>query len=127
MPILVTGTGLLSCSFGVAPSPLTVLPQMQAQVMLPMGTSLDSKPAANIAPFGMCSSLANPAVAAATTAALGVLTPAPCVPATPAPWLPGTPNVLIGGAPALTDQCKLMCAFGGVIQIGLPGQMKVMT
>ncbi len=127
MPFVVTGTATLQCSFGAGPMPLTVLPKQQAQVLLPMAGTLDANPIANVAPFVMCNSLANPQVAAATAAALGVLTPMPCVPVLPAPWLPGQPNVLVGGAPALTSDCKLMCAYGGVVQIVLPGQTQVQT
>ena len=78
----------------------------------------------NIMPFGMCSSLANPTVAAATSAALGVLTPMPCVPVIAAPWAPGCPTVLIANKPALNDSSKLMCNWGGVISINNAGQMK---
>jgi hypothetical protein len=80
----------------------------------------------NVLPFGMCSSPANPTVAAATAAALGVLTPMPCVPFTAAPWIPGVPTVLIGNMPAVDNNCKLMCSWGGVIQVVSPGQFKVM-
>ncbi|MCC5947743.1 MAG: DUF4280 domain-containing protein [Nitriliruptoraceae bacterium] len=116
----------MMCSFGVAPSVLVVPPS--GQVMAggtPAATIMDNKPMANIPPFGMCTSLANPQVASATAAALGVLTPMPCVPAIPAPWVPGSPTVLLGGMPVLNDTCQLMCAFGGVIQINLPGQFTV--
>src|SRR5215216_4078697 len=83
---------VLMCSFGVAPSALTVLPkgppvnatkQLAANIM-------DHAPMVNIKPFGMCTSLANPQVAAATSAASGVLTPQPCIPVVPAPWAPGS-------------------------------------
>ncbi len=77
----------------------------------------------NIPPFGMCMSLANPAVAAATAAALGVLTPMPCVPVTPAPWVPGSPTVPIGNMPALNNTCQCMCNWAGVITISVPGQV----
>jgi hypothetical protein len=46
----------------------------------------------------------------------------PCVPVTTAPWAPGSPTVLIGNMPALNDQSKLMCNWGGVIQINSAGQ-----
>jgi hypothetical protein len=127
MSSVVTGTALLKCSFGSAPSSLTVLPVKRPLVLAPVGTILDSKPIANLTPFGTCSSLANPLVAAATAAALGVLTPMPCVPVTPLPWLPLKPTVLVGGCPVLTSGSMTACLYGGLIQISLPGQMKVQT
>jgi hypothetical protein len=61
-------------------------------------------------------------VAAATAAALGVLTPMPCVPMTVAPWAPGAPTVLVAGMPALNDSSKLVCIWGGMISFSNPGQ-----
>jgi hypothetical protein len=112
----------MQCSFGAAPSSLVVLPDKQVLTGTPAANIMDGKPIVNVPPFGMCSSPANPMVAAATAAALGVLTPMACVPATPAPWAPGAPTVLIGGMPALDNSSKLMCLWGGVIQIAAPGQ-----
>lgn len=122
-PGVCTGA-LLQCSFGVAPSMLNVLPTSRTLVSnMPMSNIMDNKPFVNILPFGICNSIANPTVAAATAAALGVLTPMPCIPTTPAPWMPGSPTVLVGNIPALTAQSQLMCIWGGVIQIRFPGQM----
>ena len=116
----------LQCSFGAAPSNLVVLPQNQTLTGTPAANIMDNKPLVNILPFGMCSSLANPTVASATAAALGVLTPMPCVPVIPAPWIVGSPTVLIGNMPALDSNSKLMCAWAGVIQVVNPGQTSVM-
>ena len=116
---------MLQCSFGAAPSALVILPQNRVLTGSPAANIMDNKPMVNILPFGMCSSIANPTVAAATAAALGVLTPMPCVPVTPAPWVPGAPTVLLGGVPALDTQSKLMCTWGGVIQITSPGEFTV--
>ncbi|HDX5345202.1 TPA: DUF4280 domain-containing protein [Citrobacter sedlakii] len=114
----------LQCSFGLAPSPLCVVPISRTLInSVPMANIMDNKSFVNILPFGMCSSMANPTVAAATAAALGVLTPMPCIPVTIAPWMPGSPTILVGGMPALTAQSKLMCNWGGVIQIVFPGQV----
>ena len=115
----------MMCSFGAAPSSLVVLPINRTLTGTPAATIMDFSPIVNIPPFGVCTSLANPTVAAATAAALGVLTPMPCVPVTAAPWAPGAPTVLIGNMPALDSTSKLMCSWGGVIQITYPGQATV--
>ena len=123
---LVTMGAMLKCSMGVAPSSLMVIPK-GPPTLAPMlaATIMDNLPMANILPFGMCQSPANPMVIAATAAALGVLTPMPCIPVTPAPWVVGAPTVLIGNFPALNNSAKCMCIWGGMIQIVNPGQVKV--
>jgi len=123
---LVVNGALCSCTFGVAPGALSILPAKKVNgVNLPIATIMDHVPMMNVAPFGMCSSLANPTVAAATSAALGVLTPMPCVPATPTPWTPGKPMVMVGKTPALDATSKLNCIWGGVISVAMPGQFTV--
>lgn len=123
MPQHVCNGAMLTCSFGVAPGQLTVLPINRVNTSnQPAATIMDHQPMVNIAPFGMCMSLANPAVAAATSAAFGVLTPQPCIPVTPAPWVPGATTVLLGNQPALDNTCTLNCMWGGVIQVAMPGQ-----
>lgn len=113
------------CTFGDAPTPLLVCPIPGQPVTLAenflMGNIMDNKPLTNILPFGTCKSLANPTVAAATSAAMGVLTPMPCVPVIAAPWAPGSPTVLVRGQPALNMNSKLMCNWGGLIDFVNPG------
>jgi len=118
---------MLQCSFGAAPATLMVLPSNRVLTGTPDANIMDSKPMVNILPFGMCSSPANPTVAAATAAAMGVLTPMPCIPNTPAPWIPGAPTVLLANMPTLNSTSKCMCMWGGVIQIVNPGEFTVMT
>src|ERR1700691_4709934 len=101
MPMQVCMGANMMCSMGMAPSSLVVLPIHRVLTDgVPDANIMDHIPLVNIMPFGMCMSLANPEVAAATTAALGVLTPMPCVPVT-TPWAPGSPTVNIGKQPAL--------------------------
>lgn len=124
-PLLAMGA-MLECSFGVAPSPLVVLPENRVLADgLPLANINDHEPELNITTFGMCSSLANPEVATATAAASGVLTPMPCIPVTIEPWFPGVVNVLIGGMPALDETCQCLCAWGGLVKPIEPGQFKV--
>lgn len=118
---------MMQCSMGMAPSSLVPTPKTVMTSNMIAANILDHIPIVNIPPFGMCSSPANPMVAAATAAALGVLTPMPCIPATSAPWVPGSPTVLVTGAPALNDSSKLMCMWAGVISISMPGQMTEMV
>lgn len=125
MGLLVCGGAQLTCTFGMAPSVLTVLPQKKVLCAMPAATIMDKAPMVNILPFGMCVSPSNPTVAAATAAALGVLTPMPCIPALSAPWAPGSTSILIGGTPALENMSKCICNWGGVIQVVNPGQTKV--
>ena len=124
MPIQVVNTAQLMCSMGMAPGTLMVLPLNRVMSgNQPAANIMDHVPMMNIMPFGMCRSPANPMVAAATAAALGVLTPMPCIPNTPAPWIPGAPTVLLGNMPALDNTCKLMCLWAGTIQVTNPGQV----
>jgi hypothetical protein len=126
MALAVCNGAMCTCSFGAAPSTLVVLPKNRVMDSKnPQATIMDNVPMMNIMPFGVCSSIANPAVAAATAAAFGVLTPQPCVPVIPAPWTPGSLTVLIGNIPVLSDSSVLMCSWAGVIQITVPGQMDV--
>jgi hypothetical protein len=117
----------IQCSFGAAPGSLVVLPVNRVMTGVPAANIMDGKPMVNVMPFGMCSSPANPTVIAATAAALGVLTPMPCIPNTPAPWVPGAPTALVANMPALDSNSKLMCIWGGVIQVVVPGQMTTMV
>ncbi|MBK1718799.1 hypothetical protein CKO27_14320 [Thiocystis violacea] len=124
MSMHVCSGATLLCSFGMAPSTLMVLPVNRMMTSsMPAANIMDNKPMVNILPFGMCICPANPVVASATAAALGVLTPMPCVPATVAPWTPGSPTVLLGNMPALNNTSTLMCTWGGVITVMNPGQV----
>jgi hypothetical protein len=115
----------LMCTMGLAPSVLSVLPVNRTTINGQFAANImDHVPMVNIMPFGMCISPANPTVAAATAAALGVLTPMPCIPATSSPWVPGAPTVLLGNQPMLDSTSKCMCNWTGVISIVFPGQMQ---
>lgn len=115
---------MLQCSMGMAPSTMIVTPEnMVLTSNQPAATIMDNIPMKNIMPFGMCQSPANPQVAAATAAAMGALTPQPCIPVIPAPWTPGAATVLIKNIPALDKTSTLMCAWAGTITVQNPGQM----
>jgi hypothetical protein len=122
MPNQVCSTAMMTCTFGAAPSTFNATPRPVLTSNLPMGVITDMVPMLNVPPFGVCSSVSNPMVIAATAAALGVLTPMPCIPVPTGPWVPGVPTVLITNIPAIDNTCKLMCAWGGVIAFSTPGQ-----
>lgn len=126
MGYAVVNGAMLKCSFGAAPSTFNVLPINKVFMVMPAANIMDNKAMLNIMPFGVCNSIANPQVAAATAAALGVLTPQPCIPNVVAPWVPGSPTVLVAGKAALNNSCKLMCMWAGVIEVVNPGQTTVM-
>jgi len=128
MPMQVCNGAMMMCSFGMAPSSLVVLPINRTLTnQQPDANIMDHIPLVNIMPFGACFSLANPTVASATAAALGVLTPMPCIPVTPSPWVPGELTVLLGNQPALDNISMLMCNWAGVITFITPGEFTVMV
>ncbi|MGO8892316.1 MAG: PAAR-like protein, partial [Streptosporangiaceae bacterium] len=70
MPPFVTSGAMLRCTMGASPAAL-VVPDPIAVATTPIATEVNTIPMANIPPFGMCMSLGNPEVAAATAAAEG--------------------------------------------------------
>ena len=120
----VVETAMCMCTFGAAPIPLTVSSQTTVSTFnMKQATIMDNK----FPSFGMCSCPSNPAVIAATAAKLGVFSPAPCTPAIAAPWAPGATTVLVCGKPLLNSTSKLMCTYGGMIQVNVTPAMTVQT
>ncbi len=122
MSNLVIHGAQIRCTQGSSPASLSVLPVCgTCGLEKPAATVMDFAPMVNVAPFGMCRSPANPQVAAATAAAMGTLTPQPCVPVTVAPWSPGSSAVTISGLSALTDDSTCNCAWAGTVSVSDPG------
>ena len=120
----VVNTTICICSFGMLPMVLPVTSQQTVMMCnMPAATIMDNK----CTTFGMCTNPANPAVAAATAAALGVPTPSACIPLTITPWAPGVPTVLVCNQPLLNNTSKLMCGYGGVIQVVMTPAMTIQT
>lgn len=77
----------------------------------------DHKPNLNVQSFGLCGSMANPEVAAATAANWGNLKKMPCKPVTLTPWIDGKSDVLLDREPALLSTSILNCRWSGTIRI----------
>ena len=125
MAFAATESSMCMCTFGAMPAVLSVSSQQTVQVCgFNQATTLDNK----FPSFGMCSNPSNPAVASATTAAMGVLTPVPCTPVIAAPWQPGATTVLVCGKPLLNNTSKLMCSYpGGIIEVVMSPGLLVST
>lgn len=120
----VTQNAILRCPFGLMTSILNVVDPTRASIgKNKMAVQSDKLPLVNIPVFGMCTSIVNPAVQAATFAAMGTLTPAAC-PGVKAMmgWSPPPSNVLNATSRYLLQTCTLLCAFGGNIHIVHSGQ-----
>src|SRR5947208_13019347 len=110
----------LQCSFGTTPGSFTA---SSTRVTATTAAGVITEIAgSNIAPFGMCTSLTNPQVASATSAASGVLTPQPCMPVVSGPWTPGSLRVTVGAVAALDDASLCVCTWGGAITVSAAGQ-----
>lgn len=125
MAALVCKGALCRCSFGALPCALKVSGTVKGEGAA-LATIADHG-IANLSSFGMCTSLTNPMVAAATAAALGVLTPQPCIPVITTPWSGGSPTVKIGGKSVISGASTCRCAYGGGISVVQLPQKSVKT
>ena len=127
MSSIVVDGAILKCPFGAAPCRLSVTSQIKCLAdNKPVATLMDMNGIVNISGFGMCQSLANPQVAGATAAALGVLTPQPCMFNPAGPWMNVSTKVLADNKPCLSSDSRIICAMGmGMITVEFPGQEKV--
>lgn len=116
MPTQVCTGASLQCSFGTVPSTFAAS-GAEVSAIGTAGIVTDVSPS-NVPPFGLCTSGANPAVAAASG------TPQPCVPVL-TPWTPGASRVTIGEVAALDDSSQCQCAWGGVVTVDDAGQTSV--
>lgn len=114
---------LASCTFGVAPTPLTFLPASMVMGSAgPMGNMPDFAPFLNVVPFVFCNSPANPLFLPLKFVGM----PCPCIPVPAGPWMPMKPNVMSKLGPLLNNDSMLMCAYGGMIKAMMPAQFTVM-
>src|SRR3954471_3869384 len=98
---LVVMGAMCQCTMGTAPCTLIVTPANKVDGCKVPAATVNDKEVANLPSFIMCTTQSNPAVAAATSAAMGTPTPAPCVPVIGGPWSPGAAKTTIGGIKAL--------------------------
>ena len=127
MSVAVVSGATIKCTMGLGTGVLNVTSQLICKTGgKPIATVQDIAPMSNIGSCGMCTSMVNPAVASATSAALGVLTPQPCVPSTVGMWTPPKLTKL-GGKPCFGKEATLTCAYTGTITIIQTGQTVVMV
>ena len=122
---IVTNGAMLQCSFGTTPCTLAVSDPTRPQCGNMLVATIQDITPANIPTFGMCQSIANPQVQTATSAAMGTLTPQPCVPAITGPWAPGSAEMKVNGTPVLTNSCKCQCMWQGMISVQNPGNAAI--
>ena len=121
MPDLVVTGATLKCSFGTDPADFDA---SSADVEAGGAAgAIDDVDDSDVPSFSLCTSLANPQVASATSAAGGTLTPQTCVPVL-SPWTPGSPSVTVDGVAALDASSTCACAWGGVISVDSAGQAR---
>ena len=130
MAELLTSETPLTCTFGAAPGLFQALELPGKPVVMGTFTTATIEeivPMVNVPTFVMCKSLLNPEVAAATAAALGVLTQMPCIPVVVAPWTPPSTLMAYMDMPLATVESKCLCAWGGMIGVEAPVEVLVST
>lgn len=112
----------LKCSCGDNTSNYNVLPVNKVSINgNPVGVISDTKPMINILPFGLCFSMANPTVAAATAANQGKLQKMPCVPNIVDSWSEGISHFLLNEETPC-NLSKVKCLYSGIISVMNAGQ-----
>jgi YD repeat-containing protein len=115
----------LKCSCGSATSELKTPGRKKSYIHHKLQANItDCRPMVNIQPFGLCDSLSNPDVQAATAANHGRLKKMPCQPKLTMKWINGKEDQNVDGAPALIETSANMCLYGGKISIEDDGQNK---
>ena len=120
-----TSNAILRCPFGLMTSILNVVDPTRPSIGFNKMATMQDRLPVNIPPFGMCTSILNPAVQSATMLAMGTLTPAPCpcVQAMMGWSVPSLNMVKKGEIGYYLDQTStLLCSFGGNIMVVHSGQ-----
>jgi len=112
------------CSYGTLLCPIQVFSNRKVSIDGRLAATEGDNQIQNLRGFGMCSSLKNPQVAAATVMAEGVLTPQPCSPVLAGGWTCLT-NTKISGKRTITSQSEIWSAFSGRITNVTTRQEKV--
>lgn len=117
-PVLTSGSAI-KCSLAVPPGTSFLIgqPTPAFAAGATVVTIAMIAPYTNIVPFALCKAQANPLVIAATAAAMGTPTPAPCLPAVVAPWSPASQSTKVAGMAAALKSSKCTCAWGGSISV----------
>jgi hypothetical protein len=119
----VTSNAILRCPFGLMTSILNVVDPSRPSIGINKMATIQDRLPVNIPPFGMCTSILNPAVQSATMLAMGTLTPAPCPCVQAMMGWSLAPNNVVNTTSYFIDQtCTLLCSFGGNIMIVHSGQ-----
>ena len=95
---------MIMCNQGMYPS------TFQSFSESGVGTKADNKLGVNIPPFGMCRSVANPAVSSAAAANRGAAAPGPCIPHIVTEWVGADDKG------QLHNYATCTCAWGGTIR-----------
>ena len=122
---LVVMGAMCQCTMGTGPCSLIVTPANMVTGSMDPAETVNDKEVANLPRFIMCTTQSNPAVAAATSAAMGTPTPAPCVPVIAGPWSPGATKTKFNNITALEDGSTCNCSYGGTISIKSAGQTSI--
>jgi hypothetical protein len=126
MAKLVADGATLQCNMGTTTSSLSISSSHGASGSSKhLATIDDYTPNTCVSSFGMCQSMSNPQVSAATSAAEGVLTPQPCNPVITQQWSPGSDAIKINGAKAVPESATCNCQWNGQISVQDAGQSDV--